>query len=143
MLFSLILCTCHEEFSRSGSELAPVSSLEKIREAGKEREESCSPLHVKYDSFESFLQDHLNETLPPLQELHELSPVSPDSHFKLHSLRAKSRTCQVSGVSPLSMKYEAACNSMRQHAFPLCGLTFCIAATRGKARKTQSLQSTR
>lgn len=39
----------------SGSELAPVSSLEKIREAGK---------------------DHLNETLPPLQELHELSPVS-------------------------------------------------------------------
>ena len=50
-------------------------------------------LAFQHDSFESFLQDHLNETLPPLQELHELSPVSPDSHFKLHSLRAKSKTC--------------------------------------------------
>ena len=41
----------------SGSELAPISSLEQIREASK-------------------LQESLNEALPPLQELNELSPVS-------------------------------------------------------------------
>ena len=42
---SSTLQSLHEERWRSGSELAPVSSLEKIREAGKEPEESCSPLH--------------------------------------------------------------------------------------------------
>ena len=84
---------------RSGSELAPISSLEQIREASKLQEfiylwfilitlwlhYDCSRRFPSFSSLQwaptppltfTWEQESLNEALPPLQELNELSPVS-------------------------------------------------------------------